>query len=488
MTTRRTEFRSRFENWSLTHPRAYWVQADETGLVGFLHGEFSRLRNVQLEAVARASDNIIASQDRIAEKTDQLNIGAEKIADGLEGIGAAFEWGFAELIWRVEEQRLLLRQILEVLQKPLDTQSKELRMRAENAYRQGWFDDALSDFLESEKKNRYDFSIYQSLGNIYFFERKNPEKALEYYEKMAKYAKPESAYHSSLAHLHIGLIKYLQGNIVGACQATSQAIALSPLLYEAHYQHAQYCANLGRYDEALEHLEKAVNGDRYYSVKAYSEKDFNSMTGQMTSLFGRMRDEKQSIAKNKISKIEEQIRDAESKSEGLPSYLEQTKKSIDRTLELIRRVTLLDSFDAISEADRALSLFSEALSNFAQIISERIHEKTSEIEDRRLKDSHIDVKGTATEVILGLVALGGVMVFLFSAALLYMPSSIPKQSLPTLMIASVLVVIAGLGAQTTVTVRRRKASKRELRLLESDLAKLKDELSVIKNYIESLGM
>jgi tetratricopeptide (TPR) repeat protein len=158
--------------------------------------------------------------------------------------------------------------ILKVLQAPLDTQAKELRRRAERAYTNGWIDDALEDFLESEKKNRYDFTVHLSLGNIYLFHKRDPKKALEYYGKAAKYAEPYSPYHAALALLHIGLIRYLQGDFQKAYEATSKALKISPTFFEAHYQHAQYCAILGKHDEAIKHLKIAIRGNRYYCVKA----------------------------------------------------------------------------------------------------------------------------------------------------------------------------------------------------------------------------
>ena len=159
--------------------------------------------------------------------------------------------------------------------------AKELKNRAEEAYRNGWIDDALEDFLESERKNRYDFTVHQSLGNIYLFHKKEPEKALSYYEKAEKYATPKSPYYASLALLHTGLTKYFQKDFQKAYEATLKAVELSPELSEAHYQCAQYCAKVGKYDEAIEHLDKAIKKDRNYCLKADSEKDFNVMRKQL---------------------------------------------------------------------------------------------------------------------------------------------------------------------------------------------------------------
>jgi len=482
----RAEFKRRLSSWSLDHPRAWSVQTDTTGLTYFLHAEVSRIRDAQLEASARLSKNIIASQERIAEGIDRANLGIERISDGLESLTAAFEWGFDELIWQVEEQRMVLQQILEVLQKPLDTQSKELKTRADEAYRNGWFDDALSDYTESEKKNRYDFTIHQSLANIYLFEKKNPEKALEYYEKAAKYARPKSAYHTSLAFLHIALVKYLYGDFTGAYKATSQAVALTPLLYEAHYQHAQYCANLGKYDEALDHIRRAVEGDIYYLVKAFSEKDFNPMRGQLTSLSAEIRNEKRSAAEIKINKIQGLIEQADSQERELSGYLERTKMAVEKSIQLLKRDSLLDCRDAVSEADNGLYSFRKALSEFTQSIERQMVEKASLKEKKRWEQQERSRPEHDNTVFLDLfayAALGVSFLALVAVGILEVAWSltvfslvVPRLVLIVIMATAIIWLVA---VKRALKSRRRNFNELELKSIDEDLAALNDRLDRI---------
>jgi len=272
-------FEERINNWQTIHPRQWIATTNRNDVANFLSTQTEEIIESQVEA----ANAIIISQARIADKID---IETREITEGFQELQATFDWGFTELIWQIEQQREVLKDILKVLQAPLDTQAKELKKRAEYAYRNSWIDDALKDFLESEKKNRYDFTIHQNLGNIYLFKKKDQDRALEYYEKAVKYATPKSSYYTSVSLLHKGLVKYLQKDFKEAYKATLKAIELSPDFYEAHYQHAQYCANLGKYNEAIKHLKKAiVEGDKYYCVKADSEKDFNVMKEQLKSLF-----------------------------------------------------------------------------------------------------------------------------------------------------------------------------------------------------------
>jgi len=272
-------FEERVNDWQIIHPRQWIATTNRNDVTNFLSTKTEEIVESQVEA----ANAIIISQARIADKID---IATREITEGFQELQATFDWGFTELIWQIEQEREVLKDILKVLQAPLDTQAKELKKRAEYAYRNGWIDDALKDFLESEKKNRYDFTIHQNLGNIYLFKKKDQDKALEYYEKAVKYAAPKSSYYTNISLLHKGLVKYLQKDFKEAYNTTLRAIELSPDFYEAHYQHAQYCANIGKYDEAIKHLKKAiVEGDKYYCVKADSEKDFNVMKEQLNSLF-----------------------------------------------------------------------------------------------------------------------------------------------------------------------------------------------------------
>ena len=290
-------FEERINNWQTIHPRQWIATANRNVVAYFLSTQTEKIIESQVET----ADAIIVSQARIADKID---IATREIAEGFQGLQATFDWGFTELIWQIEQEREVLKDILKVLQAPLDTQAKELKKRAEYAYQNDWIDDALKDFLESEKKNRYDFTIHQNLGNIYLFEKKDPDKALEYYEKAVKYATPKSPYYTSVSLLHKGLVNYLQKDFKEAYNTTLKAIELSPDFYEAHYQHAQYCASLGKYDEAIKHLKKAiVEGDKYYCVKADSEKDFDVMKDQLKSLFKEL----QINARNQVTIEAEEI-------------------------------------------------------------------------------------------------------------------------------------------------------------------------------------
>lgn len=260
----------------------------------------SRQTQAMHEAQLAQTSATIVSQERISEGIEGLGYGIESVSRGIAGLQASFEWGISEVVWQIEQNRKELRSILEVLSAPLDTQAKELRKRAEEAYANGWFEDALEDFFESEKKNRYDFSIHISIGMIYLFNQINKEKALEYFDKAIKYASPKSNYHTSLALLHKALIKRDFGTIEESEACAREAMELSPDFAEAIYQCAQYNALLNRPEIAMHLLKRAILLDTNYCEKVCNDEAFDKFRPQISELFEYLRKMEGDKARKKV--------------------------------------------------------------------------------------------------------------------------------------------------------------------------------------------
>ncbi|MEW6676139.1 MAG: hypothetical protein AB1348_09115 [Nitrospirota bacterium] len=175
-----------------------------------------------VESQLLKTDEVIASNKAIAKELANIeaelaNIKAElahgfsQISKGLQDLFRITYYGFQEVIDRLYFQSEMLEKIKEILERPLDTQAKELRKRGEVAYLNNWIDEAEMDLLEAEKKNYQDFVIYHILGNIYFYHKTNYKKALEYYQKSAKYATPFTKEHASNMLLYVAMLYYKLG-------------------------------------------------------------------------------------------------------------------------------------------------------------------------------------------------------------------------------------------------------------------------------------
>jgi tetratricopeptide (TPR) repeat protein len=246
--------------------------------------------NAMLIAQSACTNAIVASQESIRDGLNDLSYSIEEIRDGMFGLKAAFEFGISEVVWQIEQNRQVLKDILGILMAPLDTQAKELRQRAEDAYANGWYDEALEDFLESEKKNKYDFSVQISIGLIYLFHLIDRALSIEYFEKAIKYARPKSPYHASFALLHAALIKRDFNQFEEAEKLTEEAVVLTPNFAEALYQNALFNAHLKNVGKSIATLEKAINLDRNYCIKADSEEMFSPIRDEVNSLFVKLRD------------------------------------------------------------------------------------------------------------------------------------------------------------------------------------------------------
>ena len=338
----------------------------------------------QTEALVAAqiasANEIITSQERIEEGIDKVAYGIGMVAEGMSGLKAAFEWGISEVVWQIEQNRAVLKDILGVLIAPLDTQAKELRRRAEDAYANGWFKEALEDFLESEKKNKYDFLVHISIGMIYLFQKIDKGNALEYFDKAIKYGTPKSKYYTSFALLHKALIKRDFGLMEEAEACARQAGELSPDFSEAFYHCAQYNALLNRPDKAMQMLTKAIMLDANYCNKANVDLAFSQFQSQLTGVFEDFRKTEGSKARNKLAIVTKRI-------ERLNGLLDESKgfcriedmelrKCMARITELVKRDSYRDYLEANTVIEKLPTVIDDLRSNIIRQLKQegRLHE------------------------------------------------------------------------------------------------------------------
>lgn len=324
-----------------------------------------------LKAKAELANQIISSQQRISEGIDNVVYGLERVEEGIYGLRAAFEFGISEVVWQIEQNREILENILEVLRAPLDTAAKELRKRAEDAYANGWFDDALEDFLESEKKNKYDFSIHISLGMIYLFQKKEREKALEYFDKAVKYAKPKSPYHASYALLYNALIYRDLNKIEESLKCMDEAVDLSSDFAEVFYQNALYSALLNKHGKAIPLLNKAILMDVNYCEKTHSEKAFDGIRAHVNKLFESLRDDEGTRAKAEYLRLKERQNRfvTVSKETEKVADLKIEDREITATFERIEQLIKRNSYRDYLEANMFLNALSKRQNEFLENIN-----------------------------------------------------------------------------------------------------------------------
>lgn len=87
----------------------------------------------------------------------------------------------------------LFRQILEVLKNKIKVEAEELKQFGLHALKNGWFDDAEKDFLESIKINRYDYQVYYLLSKV-ASQKQNFDEQGEYLKKAYEYAGEDAVF------------------------------------------------------------------------------------------------------------------------------------------------------------------------------------------------------------------------------------------------------------------------------------------------------
>lgn len=471
-----TKFEKNLDDWRTEHPRHWVATTDKDEAAEFI----SKQANKIVEQQVKSADKLIASQDRLQDGLRDINIGIDRVARGIENLSSTFEWGFSELIWQIEQEREVLQEILETLQAPLDTKAKERRERAVKAFHNGWMDDALDEFLEAEKRNKFDFIVHFYLGNIYLNHKKDPEKALEYYQKAVKYSKPESEFHASYAFLNIAKVKYLLEEYQEAKEATAEAIALSPDFDFAHYEHARYSAITGDYEEAIDHLKKAIKSDRQYALKAGDERDFEDMKDKFRGLIRRLRGQTKKVAEEETTKARKYIADGEKHDAPVSNY----RNGLERAESLISNGSLFDCQDALRKATQ---IQEKVLNKTITHIKEKVSSIKNEIEGikKRYKEKKEQKEDTVSNLRPYLLWGSGIFFFIV----------VPISSTLTffLFLGAVLIgpfiVVGIINKLSTLYIDNwsERKVKEKTKTYRLELPKLEDSLKRTKSELKKLN-
>jgi WD40 repeat protein len=250
-----------------------------------------------------------AVTDVVREEIPELKYGfkieIDKLVGGIAQLNADFNLVLGDLIWKFEMSQETLNNILqEIRLAEFEREARAYRSRAERAYLNGWYEEALGDFLEAEKRNYPDYSVHRSIASLYLYHLVDLPSALAYFLKAAKYARPSDPRQSAEAHYFAGMICLIQQQLSSAFTHLEEAVKLDPELFEAYYQKACLSARLSDIDASINSLESAIRGDARYYERAKTDPIFYAMRPQVQALLERLMQPVQ-------QKVEEVRRDAE---------------------------------------------------------------------------------------------------------------------------------------------------------------------------------
>ncbi|MCI0663916.1 MAG: hypothetical protein L0220_22905, partial [Acidobacteria bacterium] len=168
-------------------------------------GRSSLKVNLSSKDYRLALDSGLGAVNDLAGTEIGLEFGIEKISGGIARLNADFNFLLGDLIWKYEMCEETLNHILQELRlAEFEREARAYRSRAERAYLNGWYEEALADFIEAEKRNYPDFAVHRSIASIYLYHLIDLGKANEYFLKAAKYARPSDPRQAAEALFYAG--------------------------------------------------------------------------------------------------------------------------------------------------------------------------------------------------------------------------------------------------------------------------------------------
>lgn len=288
------------------------------------------------------------ARNEMRDTLHTLELNLATLAGGVAQLKADFTPLLGDIVWKLEMQHAALLDVLqEIRLAEFEREARAYRTRAERAYLNGWYEEALRDFLKAEKRNYPDYAVLRSIANIYLYHSINLPKALEYFGKAAKYARPSDAQQAAEAHYFASLVYLIEQEPASALAQLQEAIELQPQFSEAHYQRAGVAAMLGETEDAIGSLEQAIKGDARYYERAKTDPIFDALRPQVAALLERLVQpvrERVEQVKHDAARLQGYVI-AESEREKLNSIFEQMKQqqSADATyrdrLQILERLT-----------------------------------------------------------------------------------------------------------------------------------------------------
>lgn len=287
----------------------------------------------------------------------KLELSSEKLTGGLAQLNADFNLLLGDLIWKFEMQHETLNNLLqEVRLAEFEREARAYRTRAERAYLNGWHEEALADFLEAAARNYPDYAVHRSIAHLYLYHLINLPKALEYFGKAAKYARPTDARQAAEAHYFAGVVCVLQRQLEDARAHMQEATQLDPQLAEGYYQQACLAALLGHDEEAITSLSRAINGDARYYERARDEEAFAALRPQVQAFLEQLLQP----VKAKVAEIKHEaeqlhgyvvVRPVEEK---LASHLQQVEQQMTDSLTYQAGLQALEALAQLQQELRGL--------------------------------------------------------------------------------------------------------------------------------------
>jgi len=374
-----------------------------------IKGEIKRTSAKERVAISEQTQTIVASREALSKKFadgfDAINVTLEsgfgRLENVINGVGgsmdalrASFDYGVALLVEQFQVQNQHMQHLLQqmdavhhTLENPVTTQAREFYRIGCDRLSKGLIDKALEAFQESAKKDDANFMTQLLIGKLYLYgvnEESNIidlTKAEQHLRAAARFAKaearllPEATRYAGEAFLHASIASYARANdkvieghtgdaqqlLQNSLDLASQATQTYPQLSESFYHQAKFAALLGDGKTATESLQRAIELDEAYCLKADSDIDFRFVLSDVNQLFHGLRNKSSDEVREKLEQCEAlltewiyQSLEAQNAEGEIRRLLKEAKHCLDRN-------TYFDNRDALAYMHKAEQLFKTLL-------------------------------------------------------------------------------------------------------------------------------
>jgi tetratricopeptide (TPR) repeat protein len=438
-----------------------------------------------------------SSNQVMSEGFEGLSFDLKRLNEGVAELTAAFDWGFSELLAKMGQVNDALADLIRLTKTPAQTWAYEQFEIAREAFRKRLYPEALEylaraiNGFASNTGYKLEYRFHYLLGTIRLGGFKNSSKdvvdlgaAESAFLATARYSRGAQPGEAGRAMLAAGWAAYCQGKMEEAKEYTNQAISLSPGLGEAYFQLAKVQMHMGEVANALTPLQRAIELDRLYSIKAASDGDFLAHQDKLDDLLARLRDESQQKAEAMLRSVRQELESAEAfivAEYSLKNYTNtaDAKHVLDEAHSAARSKTYFGSLDCIEMCERATIKLHEAISDFVRRARAANQSKIDEVDQRLNRVSNGDL---ATDSVgyffLGSVLLGVIICCVQCNSMLSMT---PTNSLATCgeLIATIFYASVFCAMVTFIIhfvrkdniLRNGRREKERLTAIDSDLAK-----------------
>lgn len=309
------------------------------------------------------SQHIDASSERLASVLEggfeQLAYRLDAVSDELQELDSTFHWGFGEVIAELGHMRDSLSDLVRIANTPVQTVAFNHFEIARDAFRRRLYRECFEELqkaIEGDHTSpgyKLEWRFHQMIGTLRLgfvdgdLDLVDLEEARKSFLLAARYARSDYPREAAAALFSAGWAAYCEGQIEDALTHTRQALAIQPGLGEALFQLAKLLMANREPEPALKALQRAIEIDPGYALKAAVDGDFQRFDDELRALLDWIRAENCRLwmrgAEEKLTEIEELRPDA------TDVFSDPDAQSLREFLQTAQQLPLLDLLHSIGD-------------------------------------------------------------------------------------------------------------------------------------------